>query len=284
MKLTVGKRILMFFHWLLSLLICVLCAVYLIRKDFVMMLYDQAVALVGTANLQIIGIAVLALYVILALAQLMLIFRRVKKNDRGFITVDSSDSGKVRIAISAIEQMVRQSVTNIDGITDMKISIENKEDAIAIGVLSTIINGSHVPTITMNMQHAIRQFVEQNCGVAVRAVSVTINSVASQAEAGRKRGKHGKNELPPAPVAAPAPEPMPEPVNTYVQPEAPAEQPVSYTEPEMAYVLETPAEPVYEAPVQAVESAYDYAPEAPVTSDYTDSEEERPNDIVGSEE
>lgn len=288
MKLTVGKRILMFFHWLLSLLICALCAAYLIRKDFVMMLYDKAVALVGTANLQIIGIAVLSLYVILALAQLLLIFSRAKKNDRGFITVDSSDTGKVRIAISAIEQMVRQSVTNIDGITDMKISIENKEDAIAIGVVSTIINGCHVPTISMNMQHAIRQFVERNCGVAVRAISVTINSVANQAEAGRKRGKRGKNELPPAavvtPVPEPIPEPTPEPVDTYVQPEAPASEPVSYVEPETAYVPETPAEPAYEAPVQAEESAYDYASEAPETAEYADSEEERPYGEAGTEE
>ena len=263
MKFNVGKRILLFFHWLLSLLVCALSAAYIIRRDFVMELYDKAVALVGTANLQIIGIAVLALYVILSLATIMLILRRGKKADRGFITVDSSETGKVRIAISAIEQMVRQSVNNIDGITDMKIAIENKEDAIAIGVVSTIVNGSHVPTITMNMQHAIRQFVEMNCGVAVRAVSITINSVAAQAETGRKR-KRQRGEL-----AAPAVAPVQPESSAYAQPAAPTPEPVSYVKPEETYA--PAAEPEYVSPFSSQPTVDDVAngEEAPIAAEGT---------------
>ena len=107
-------------------------------------------------QVMIIGIAVLALFTILTVVQACLIFHRGKRADRGFITVDSSDTGRVRIAVPAIEQMVRQSVTSIDGINDMKIDIESMDDAIGINIAATLQNGCHVPTVTMNMQQAIR--------------------------------------------------------------------------------------------------------------------------------
>ena len=34
MKLNAGKRILMFFHWLFSLLICVAFAAYIVKPDW----------------------------------------------------------------------------------------------------------------------------------------------------------------------------------------------------------------------------------------------------------
>ena len=265
MKLSLGKRVLMFFHWLLSLLIVAAFAVYLIVPDFLMTYYNRAVDSLGYSSVKIIGIALLAIYVLLAAAQACLIFKRAKKSERGFITVDSSDSGKVRIAISAIEQMVRQSVNNIDGITEMKIGIENQDDAIGIIVNASILNGSHVPTITMNMQRAIRQFVETNCGVAVRTVAISINSVTAQAESSRKR-RLGKIKETPAPVTPsvnrfsydPEPEPEPAPAPVYV-PERKAEP-----EPEPVSM------PTYEAPKPepTAEPAPEYDLDAPYESQF----------------
>ena len=262
MKLTVGKRILLFFHWLLSLLIVAAFAVYLIARDFAMKYYDMAEQALGLSKVQIIGIALLAVYVLLTVAAAVIIFKRGKRLDRGFITMDSSDTGKVRIAISAIEAMVRQSVTNIDGITEMKIGIESREDAIAIRVNATIVNGSHVPTITMNMQRAIRQFVEMNCGVAVREVSISINAVTNVQEAGhRRRLGRGKAETAPQSAApavpvvddyqAPAVEPQsyePEP-----QPYVPAAEPVSAD-----YAPVTPEPEPAAQPAEPVQPAFDF--------------------------
>lgn len=244
MKLSLGKRILMFLHWLLSLLIVAAFAVYLIAPDFLTKYYDMLVEAVGFTYVKVAGIALLAIYVLMAALVVCFIFKRKKREERGFITVDSSDSSKVRIAISAIEQMVRQSVGSIDGITDMRIGIENQDDAIDIGVNASIVNGSHVPTITMNMQRAIRQFVETNCGVAVRTVSISIHSVTNQADAPRRR-RRGKGQEPVLP-ATPA-----------IQPERyePAqEKPVEPVTP--IYAPAEPA-PAYEAPVEAPAPAYE---------------------------
>ena len=162
--------------------------------------------------------------------------------------------------------MVRQSVGSIDGITEMKIGIENQDDAIGINVNAAIVNGSHVPTITMNMQRAIRQFVETNCGVAVRTVAISINSVTNQPEAGRRRRRGKGQEAIPATAASgiePArepeydydaavadPEPAPEPVAE------PAYEPVR--QPEYEPEPEPVSAPSFEAPAGAPEPEYDF--------------------------
>ena len=281
MKLNAGKRILMFLHWLCSLLISAALVLMVLKPPFAVKLYEKGRALVTDSQLKIIAIVALAVYAILTIAQLVLIFKRRRRSERGFIVMDSSDSGRVRIAISAIEQMVRQSVTDIEGITDMKIKIEGDEDAVNIAVNATLINGGHVPTITMNMQRAIRQFVEMNCGVAVRSVPICIRSVTDAANA--KRGR--KKEIP-APASVPAQEP--EPVYAESEP-APAPEPVYAApepEPAPAYTEPEAEEPIAE-PEPAFAPATEYAPEtepvveeaeeAPAAEDApTDGAEEAP--------
>ena len=255
MKLNLGNRILMFLHWLMSLLACATLAIRAIVPEFLMRLYSGIETRLGPTRLRVIGIALLVVYVALSIAMGFLIFRRGKRADRGYISVDSSDAGRVRIAVSAIEQMVRQSVHSIDGITDMKIDIESDEDAIAIGVNASIQSGRHVPTITMNMQRAIRQFVEVNCGVAVRAVSISINAVSGQPEAPRHwwSGK-GKTAAPVVQGFTPVPEPehdLEEEV-----PEAPAYEAVPEPESTPAEDEVTEIEPEGEVPAYDFDKPY----------------------------
>ena len=255
MKLNFGKRFLMFLHWFCSLLIAAALVLLVIKPPFAIEYYNKFTSLVTPTQLKIIAIGVLALYAILVIAELCLVFKRRKRVERGFIVMDSSDSGRVRIAVSAIEQMVRRSVTNIDGITDMKIKIESEEDAINIRVNASLINGGHVPTVTMNMQQAIRQFVEMNCGVAVRSVSIVIRSVT---EPSRKQKR--KN----AQLAAPAQAEAEKEDETVVAATAPVSEPEPVAEPE-------PVEPVYTAPVE---------PEVPETPVYEAPVAEAPVETV----
>lgn len=242
MKMNAGKRILLFFHWLFSLVICAAFAIYLIMPEWLLPLYNQLQDSIGAVNMKIIGGAILAVYLVLSIATICLILGREKRADRGFITVDSSETGRVRIAISAIEQMVRQSVTNIDGISEMKINIDSRDDSIVIGVAASIVNGSHVPTITMNMQRAIRQFVEMNCGVAVRSVAISINSVTSANDVPRRKRRAKDAPASAAFVPAPAPESQPAPA-----------------------VFETPQKPIESEPDSSPEIDFNYKPHLELT-------------------
>ena len=187
MKLNIRKKLLMLLHWLCSLMICVAFALCMIVPDLRDQLISKAEGAMGPVGARIAGIALLALYAALCVAQLCIIINRQKRVERGFISVGSNDKGRVRIAVSAVEQMVRQSVRNIDGITEMKVDVDGVDDAIVIGLRAVVQSGVHVPTLTANMQRAITQFVEINCGVAVQSVEITINAVSGKGDPARRR-------------------------------------------------------------------------------------------------
>lgn len=191
MKLNLGRRIILFIHWLASLVLLAIIVFPDYARTALSFMDEVPINYVEIAN-----IALLTIYLLLSLSVLCMVFKRgSKRAERGFITVDSADTGKVRIAISAIEHMVKQAAYTVDGIADMKISINNADDAIAINVNVVMVNGSHVPTVTLNMQRAIRQYVEMNCGVAVRSVSISIQSVTASADGSSKRGKRAEAKM-----------------------------------------------------------------------------------------
>ena len=187
MKLNIGNKLLMLLHWLCSLMICVAFVLCLVVPGLQANLVSRAEGSLGGVGARIAGGVLLALYLALSVATLLILIRRKRRAERGFITVGPDDKGKVRISVSAVEQMVRQSVRAIDGITDMRVNIEGLDDAIGISIDAVIASGAHVPTIAANMQRAITQFVEVNCGVAVQSVAITINAVSGKGEPARRR-------------------------------------------------------------------------------------------------
>ena len=206
MKLNFGGRVILFLHWLISVVL--LAAI--VFADTTAMLIEKLRNAVNPNYVHIAFIAFAAIDLLLCIAAVCLIFKRDgKRSERGFITVDSSETGRVRIAISAIEQMVKQAVCAVDGISEMKIGISNMDDAIAINVNMTLVSGSHVPTVTLNMQRAIRQFVEMNCGVSVRTVAINIQAVSNAAESGRKGHRWELKQPEEQSVWQPAVEPAP---------------------------------------------------------------------------
>lgn len=264
MKLNLGKRIVLFVHWLASLLLLAMLTI----PSYTGVALSYVTDLIPSAYMKYVVIGLIAVYLLLSLDVLCIIFKRsgVKRAERGFITVDSADTGKVRIAISAIEQMVKQAAHTVDGIADMKIGITNTDDAIAIQLNVAMVSGSHVPTVTLNLQRAIRQFVEMNCGVAVQSVSVSIQSVANPAEGGKKGKRHeakAAQEWSMQPVSAPT---EPAPVIPTVEP---AYEPASYE-----VVPDEESAPAVEEPV-----AEEVPAEVPVESpaDELNTEEEKEN-------
>lgn len=257
MKLNFGKRLLLFLHWLGSIVLLAAFAVESFSDGFLDAVYN----VLGVERSTLLFGALGVIYVVLCAVVIGMLFRKDKKReDRGFILVDSADNGKVRIAISAVEQMVKQAVCAVDGIADMKIVISNDDDTVEVEVGVVLVAGSHVPTVTLNIQRAIRQFVELNCGVSVHAVSVSIQSVVNPGESGRKSRRTEPKPtatVQPAPVAVlPAEEPVvpaeEDPAVTVetIVPEIPAEEDIEAAEVLVAEAVAEELPAVEEIPVE----------------------------------
>lgn len=248
MKLNLGKRVILFFHWLISVILLV-CVAFPAIPRWIAGLFEASLA---HTLLIVFAIA----YALLCAAAAWVIFQRdARRADRGFITVDSSETGRVRISVSAVEQMVKQAVHAVEGISEMKIAISGDDDAIAINVNVALLSGSHVPTVTMNMQRAIRQYVESNCGVSVQSVSVSIQSVVSPSEPTGRRVKRSEQraaaDVQPAGFEAPPIQPEPAPAAQEFGGAAPDEpDAVSEGEPSQNWEADAPM----------LDEAADYAP------------------------
>lgn len=278
MKLNFFKRFVLFLYWLMSLAAGALAVMFCIWPDTVYMLFEKAYALITKARMDLIGMVLVCIYAILTVATVVIIFSgKNRKKDRGFITVDSSETGKTRIAVSAVEQMIRQAVRGIDGIYEMKSGITNYDDAISISSDVTLLDGVHVPTVTMNIQRSIRSYIELNCGVAVRGVSVSVKSVVNP-EGKSKRSAKGRNFA--SASAKPEPAANDKPVYT----EAP--KPVEVMEP--AYTeIPKPAETAVPVEADAVTAdaeapAYDENPavdsiDAYITNEYDAADQNAPD-------
>lgn len=210
MKLNFGRRLVLILHWLLSLVACALAVVQCVWPESIANIFAAMYLGIGKLQTDIIGAVILGIYLFLTALVASMIFHGGRRDERGFITVDSSDAGRTRIAVGAVEQMIRQAARGVDGIAEMKSQIMNHEDSISIHINVMLANGAHVPTVTMNLQRAIRSYIELNCGVAVREVCVSVHSLEEE-EGNGKRGwrknarPHRAIESQPAPVAAEPP-------------------------------------------------------------------------------
>lgn len=251
MKLNFGRRLVLFVHWLLSLAACALGVALFVWPEC----RATVAALLQNTEVFIYAIAVLAVYLIFAAGSIAIIFGgRKRGKDGDFIIVDSSETGRTRIAVSAVQQMIRQAVRGVNGIAEMKATIINKENAVAINADVAIVNGAHVPTVTSNIQRAIRGYIEQNCGVAVRGVSVSVHSLAEEQAEGR-RGRKKKTEVGNYENQIPVWEPKETRVENVSEPVAPA-----YT---------APVAPVEEEPIELtldLEHVQEAAPAEPKAS------------------
>lgn len=207
MKLNFGRRLLLILHWLMSLIACALAVLLCVWPEGISHLFNLFYGWIGKLQTDIIGAVFLGVYVLLTVVTAAIIFSGNRKGERGFITVDSSESGRTRIAVGAVEQMIRQAARGVDGISEMKSSITNHEDAISIQISVALQNGAHLPAVTMNLQRAIRSYIELNCGVSVQQVCVSVHSLEDGEE---NNNKHSWRKSAQTPVAQPELEPQKE--------------------------------------------------------------------------
>ena len=211
MKNGFWDRVLIFLYVLLTVALAALIGLQVFGIDLITPFYNNLEAQAPGLIWKLIVCGIGAIVVLLGIFVLMAIIP-AKKAKREFITLTNDENGQVKIALPALREMAAQAVDDASGIKDMAVDISDAGDAITIAISLDIVSGTHVPTVTMNMQRAVRSYIQMNCGVAVKDVSVVINSVIPAPEGAK-----------PKPVAAPVSESVsveaPEERQVFFQPE-----------------------------------------------------------------
>ncbi len=196
MKNGFWDRVLIFLYVLLTVALVALLGLQVFGIDLFAPFYDGLAAQAPGLLWKLIVCGIGAIVALLGIFVLVAIMPG-KKVKRDFITLTNDENGQVRIALPALKEMAAQAVGSAAGVKDMVVDISEAGDAITVAIALDIVSGTHVPTVTMNMQRAVRAYIQMNCGVAVKDVSVVINSVLPAPEGVR---------VEPQPAQEPAPE------------------------------------------------------------------------------
>ena len=176
MKHSFLDRVLIFIFALLASALAALTALRAFDIDPVKCLYDGMQAnFPGLLwKLAICGIALII--VLLAVFTIREI-TPAKKQRVKYISLVNTDKGEVKLAVDAINGIVQQSLTSFSGIENTKIGVSGNPDSVDINLTTDFDEGTHLPSLTANMQDTIKKYIEANCGVAVRNVSITVGSM-----------------------------------------------------------------------------------------------------------
>ena len=204
MKTGFLDRVLIYLFSLIAACLAVLVALRAFGLDLVETFFEGLSAAAPGILWKLIVSGLAAMVVLLAVYAMVVVTPSRKKKS-AFVTLNADENGQVRVALPAIRELAMQALRGVAGSEDAEIRVYEDADAISVAVNMNVTSDVHVPTVTMNLQRAIKEHIQKSCGVSVRNVTVVVDSVLP-APAG----------APFAPAAYPEPEretsPQPAPI------------------------------------------------------------------------
>ncbi len=172
---------------------------------------------------------------------LIVLPRRYAITRRDFV-VQRTDTGELRIAVKAIENLVKKCVNLHEEIQLISISVLNARDGVVVELNISLANNISIPLAVASLQKQIKQYLVASSGIEVKEVRVSVESTKDEpmivAEAAEQEAEEDDKKAPlhqrlfgqaEQPAIVPEPpkmEPLPENENkielTYVGADAPA--------------------------------------------------------------
>ena len=102
------------------------------------------------------------------------------------VLLKTTDSGSIRIAISAVDSMVQRAARNAPSVRDVTsrvITTANEELAIQLRI--TFAPDTELASATVKVQEEVRDYVQKHTGVPVQEVQVYVQAVGNAAQAAK---------------------------------------------------------------------------------------------------
>lgn len=119
-----------------------------------------------------------ALFLLLGL---LILFRPRDRRPRSFQT--SSKSGEVRIAYDALQEIVKQSASEVSGVNQVKVLLQERKAGMEITVITQFNSNTVITETTEELQVKVQKDVEYYTGIHVSEVKVLVRSLETSSQA-----------------------------------------------------------------------------------------------------
>jgi uncharacterized alkaline shock family protein YloU len=118
---------------------------------------------------------------ILLLLALLIFFRPRERTPRSFRT--SSQTGEVRIAYDALQEIVRQSASEVVGVLQVKVLLQERKTGLEITVATQFNKDVVISEVSEQLQAKAKKDVEHFTGIQVAEVKVLVQSLETAGQA-----------------------------------------------------------------------------------------------------
>jgi len=125
-----------------------------------------------------LAVACLALAVFICSRAWGLIRGRDEENGAEPIDLAAGESGSVMMSPSAMETIVRQAVSPIEGVARVGVRLAGGADALNVALEMSVKPGTKIPDLARTVRGSVRQTLDELTGVNAAAVTLTIVDIA----------------------------------------------------------------------------------------------------------
>jgi len=121
---------------------------------------------------------VLGVAIVLLLISLRFLYVALKRGNASAPSIDQrTNYGDIRISLETVENLALKAASKERGVKDLKARIRIAESGIDIALRTVVDGESVIPTLTEDIQRAVKEHVEEITGIPVANVSVFVANV-----------------------------------------------------------------------------------------------------------
>ncbi len=125
-------------------------------------------------------LVLIIVFSLLLLAGLRLFTLTVNRHAFKHALVQQTPYGKVRVSLVAIENLIKKAVRQIKGVRDVKALVTSRENNGILVQVKLIVNPEvSIPTISVEIQQTIKDYVMDVVGIEVSDINIGIENISS---------------------------------------------------------------------------------------------------------
>ena len=176
MKMKVSTRIILTIFLIVVIALCL----FLLATMFRLIDADYLTLSVQTMLLGNIGFKILyaAIFVVMIVVAFMLMFFGIKKERAKTAEIKTFESGRVSIAIPALEELVRKYIRETPDISLEEVRVDYASAALKIAMKVSMPCNISIPETTELAQNGLREYIQTHSGIAVSDIKMIVSAVS----------------------------------------------------------------------------------------------------------